>query len=391
LKILHVVRGLLNSSGTTHIVGPLSEAQARLGHELSVYFVAQSGGEVVAPRADLVTTRCFPRSLSLHHPGVSLPFARALQKVVADFDFVHIHAIWNFPTLFTMLASSRVGVPYMVAPQGSLEPWVLRQHRWPKALYARFAEIPLMNRAAFMQALSQAEATQIRAAGITAPLAIVPNGVTLGTFERRAPPLTRKLNLPSGQKTLLSLSRLDPKKGVDILIRGFAKYAVARNDVTLVIAGGDAGSGYRSALESVAIAEGVAHRVVFVGEVMGDAKYDVLRGADAFALISHSEGLPVAGIEAMAAGLPVIVTPGCNLPEVSAWDAGLIVNPEPEAVAQGLVTLFADIDAARRWGDNGLRLVREKFTWDRIARQACEFYEQGIKGRPLGLEYAHVR
>ena len=80
----------------------------------------------------------------------------------------------------------------------------------------------------------------------------------------------------------------------------------------------------------------------FVGEVRGEDKRRLIAGADAFALASHSEGLPVAALEAMAAGLPVLLTPGCNLPEIAAVDAGLIVAPEAGVLAAGLARLFAD-------------------------------------------------
>jgi poly(glycerol-phosphate) alpha-glucosyltransferase len=369
-----VVRGLKNSSGTTHIVVPLSEAQARLGCEVSVYFVEQGGETPVFPDPELVSSRCFPASLPLYHPGVSLPFARAIARDVSAFDFVHIHAIWNFPTWWTMRAAHRAKVPFMVAPQGSLEPWALRRHQWRKALYARATELPLMSQAAYMQALSQAEAAQFKAAGVTAPSVIVPNGVEPSWFgNAEVPPLARQLGLPDGARTLLSLSRLDPKKGIDILIRGFAR-AKRQDDLWLVIAGQDAGSGYRGTLEQVVQSEGVADRVIFAGELQGQRKYDALLGADAFALISHSEGLPVACIEAMAAGAPVIITPGCNLPEVAEYEAGLIVFPNPNEAAEAIFSLFSNISRARDWGANGRRLVERCFTWSAIARTTIELY-----------------
>jgi poly(glycerol-phosphate) alpha-glucosyltransferase len=91
-------------------------------------------------------------------------------------------------------------------------------------------------------------------------------------------------------------------------------------------------------------------------------------------LPSHSEGLPVAAIEAMASALPVILSPGCNLPEVTAAGAGLIVEPSPEILSRAISSMFADPEAARSMGENARRLVARKFTWQRIAGETLEIY-----------------
>jgi glycosyltransferase involved in cell wall biosynthesis len=385
MNILHVVRGLKNSSGTTHIVGPLAEEQARQGENVSVWFVEQGHDPPVTPDPALVDVRRFPLSIWLpgaNHPGISFPFAAELGRRIRGFDFVHIHAIWNFPTWWTMRTAVKAGVPFMVAPQGSLEPWALgRRSRWKRTLYARLTEIPLMNRAAIMQALTANEAEQIRAAGVLAPSTVVPNGVSLALFDRKVRPLAQQLGLPPGTRTLLSLSRLDPKKGIDILMRGFAQVGGANENVVLVVAGTDAGSGYEAQLRDLAKSAGIAARTVFIGEVNGSVKVEALLGADAFALISHSEGLPVACIEAMAAGLPVIVTANCNIPEIEQRRAGIIAKGDPDDVAAALHTVFGNGDAAREMGRNALALVLEKFTWEKIASQLLELYRQAVSRR----------
>jgi glycosyltransferase involved in cell wall biosynthesis len=151
--------------------------------------------------------------------------------------------------------------------------------------------------------------------------------------------------------------------------------------VTLVIAGDDAGSGYKAVLEQIVVDESLGERVIFTGEVRGDAKYKMLGGADAFALVSHSEGLPIAPLEAMAAGLPIIITPGCNLPDVASHGAGLIVRPDPAEVAAAGVHIFADRRLARNMSEAGQQLVTEKFTWHQIAQRALELYQEAAKVR----------
>ena len=149
----------------------------------------------------------------------------------------------------------------------------------------------------------------------------------------------------------------------------------------LVVAGHDAGNGHGRRVRELTRSHSVSDRVHFVGEVRGEEKPRTLFGADAFVLSSYTEGLPVAAIEAMAARLPVILTPGCNLPEVKKAGAGVIVSPSPRAVAAGIRKVFESESDLQRMGQNARGLVERKFTWDRIARRMLRAY-----GRVLGWD-----
>jgi glycosyltransferase involved in cell wall biosynthesis len=375
LRVLHVVRGLANSSGTTHIVVPLSEEQARQGAKVAVMYVEKPPHASLEPDAGLVQTHCFGQTLPLRNPGVSLDFARAIDQRIREFDVLHVHAVWNFPTWWSMRAASRAGVPYMVAPQGSFEPWALGQNRWGKELYGRLTETPLLRRAAWLQALTPAEAAQFRQRGLETPIVTIPNGIDPRRFDRRpAQSLARRIGLEDGAKTLLFLSRLHPKKGLDVLVEAFAAVAAAHPEVILVVAGHDAGIGYAETLRASITRKRLESRCRLLGEVSGEDKVDILLGADVFVLPSRSEGLPVAVVEAMGAGLPVVITPGCNLPEVAEEGAGLIVSLDAASLARGLNEAFADPVRSRGMGERGRDLVRRRFTWEVIARQLLETY-----------------
>lgn len=380
MNILHVVRGLRHSSGTTTTVVPLSEQQARLGHSVTVYYVEQGAAAPLLPDPRLVHSRGLPMSLPLWHPGISIDFARVMHATIGHFDIVHIHAVWNFPTWWAMRIALQSQVPYIVSPQGSFDPWALRQGEWRKAAYRQLVEIPLMNQAAFMQALTDKEAEQFHAAGITAPSIVIPNAVDPSALGQPTITPPGDTGLETRRRTILSLSRLHKKKGIDILMRGFAAISSVHQDTDLAIAGSDGGSGYGDELQTLARHLGVRERTHFIGEVKGDAKRAALASADCFALISHSEGLPVACLEAMAAGLPLLITPGCNLPEVADAGAGLVVKCGPGEVATGLERLLSDRQAGSRMGRRGRALVEQKFTWPIIARQTIAAYDRAIGG-----------
>ena len=215
MRILHVVRGLANSSGTTHIVGPLAEAQARQGHLVRVLFVEKPGSRPVTPHPSLVVSLECPMTVPTEHAGWSLPFARAFRGAVRDSDVVHIHAIWNFPTWWAMREAYRAAVPYVVAPQGSLETWALDRSRHLKALYGRLVEGPYFNRALAMQALTEVEAEQCRRFGIKAPIRVLPNGVDFEAVDhhREARDLRRQLGLPETSVVFLFLGRVFRRRG----------------------------------------------------------------------------------------------------------------------------------------------------------------------------------
>src|SRR5690606_9908530 len=110
-------------------------------------------------------------------------------------DVVHIHAVWNFPTWYTMCAARREAVPYMVAPQGSLDPWAFGHGHWIRRLHARLLEKPLLNRATCLQALTFAEQEQFRDFGLNTPSVVIPNGVPVDWLQPRQSKLREILGI----------------------------------------------------------------------------------------------------------------------------------------------------------------------------------------------------
>lgn len=373
---------MANSSGTTHIVGPLAEAQARAGCAVSLFCVGKGAIPPVLPDPGLVDSRCFKQTLSLDNPGFSLCFARALSREIRSFDIVHVHAIWNFPSWWTMRAACRAQVPFIVAPQGSLDPWALQQNRWGKKLYGGLTEVPLVRQAACLQALTRKEARQFLEYGLPVDYEIIPNGVKEELMDRNRAPNPGYFGMPPECRTLLFLSRIHPKKGLDLLVQAAQSVRHSHPTLRFVVAGGDGGSGYLSALKSKCLSLGVSDMFIFLGEVEGDQKLEVLTAADAFVLPSYSEGLPVAVLEALAVGLPAVITDECNLPEVAGLGAGYVVTPESVCIASAIQQLFSLSDDQRRhMGKSGRELIAERYTWSRISRQTLACYQHLLESK----------
>jgi glycosyltransferase involved in cell wall biosynthesis len=172
----------------------------------------------------------------------------------------------------------------------------------------------------------------------------------------------------------LFLGRLHPKKGLDLLVKAWTRVPAA-SDWELVIAGPDE-NGHEAEVRDWVRRAGLDSRVIFTGQVWGPKKYDLLASADLFVLTSYSEGFPMAPLEAMASGLPVLLTEECNLPEGDEVGAGWFCSANVDSVAASLcVALDAGDNELRQRGQLGRKLVEERFTWEKTVatlRAACE-------------------
>lgn len=170
---------------------------------------------------------------------------------------------------------------------------------------------------------------------------------------------------------VLFLGRVNWKKGLDRLI----KAASLVPDTRFLIAGNDE-ENYRAKLKLISDEAGVADRIEFLGPVTGEAKWDLIASADLFVLPSYSENFGNAVLEAMACGVPVVVTPEVGLaPAVLEADAGLVCDGRPEVLGNAINDLLADPPLRARMGEHGRTLVATQYCWDAIATQMSTAYE----------------
>jgi poly(glycerol-phosphate) alpha-glucosyltransferase len=325
-----------------------------------------------------------PTALKVRGPQ-SLAYAPALVSTLRDLapDLAHTQGIWRYYSRATWKWASSARRPYLISPRGMLDPWAVRQSAWKKRLAWRAFERAHLEGAACIHALCEPEAVAIRQFGLRNPLCVLPNGVELPARSKQT-----TNGLASREKrSVLFLSRLHPKKGLSELIRGWALVQKESPDRArgweLIVAGTDR-HGYRSEIETLARDLEIERSVRFVGPKFGAAKEEEYLAADAFVLPSHSEGLPQAVLEAWAHGLPVLMTPACNLPAGFAKEAALRVEADPRAIAGGLNQLFEMTDAERLTiGQHGRGLVESRYTWPTVADQMSQVYNWVLGGGPL--------
>ncbi len=299
---------------------------------------------------------------------------RVFRRSVAGADGVHIHGLWEQSTLIAARSARALRKPYIVSAHGMLEPWALGNSRLRKQVYAALFERGNLRGAACLHALTEAEAHNYRAFGSKGtPIAVIPNGVEVP--EALSPDLfLEAFPAARGKRLILFLGRLHPKKGLDLLTRAWGSLAASHPDACLVLAG-PAEDSTSAELEQFAARPELAGRVLLTGMLERPLAWSALAAAECFTLPSFSEGLSVAVLEAMGAGLPVIVTRNCNLPEVEAHAAGRQIRADAGELQEALGECLRNSpEKNREMGRRGATLVAERYSWKVVAEQMAELY-----------------
>ena len=287
----------------------------------------------------------------------------------SEANVFHSHGLWMWSDRVASASAHAAGVPHIVSPHGMLEPWAMANSALKKQVMWRAFQGRALHDARCLHALCEAELTAMRDLGLRNPIAVVPNGVNLSEFADLPAPAAFDDAFPSARdrRVLLFMARLHPKKGLVPLLQAWKSVAPAFADWLLVVAGPDEG-GHRAQLEQIVADSGLQNAVLFTGMLDGARKRAALSRADAFALPSWSEGFSIAILEAMAARLPVLLTPGCHFPDAVAAGAALEAQPQAEALGETLRQLLAQSDSERaQMGARGYELVARKYTWQRVA------------------------
>lgn len=382
LKVLHVLPSLSPSwGGPVSAVQGLTEALGQRGVECEVIatYGVLTGNKPSPPpisSAGLFKTDLLGWLWIGHAPGL----AEAVRQQTAMSDLVHIHELWHYPHWVAARIALERGVPYIISPHGEFSGWALRQKKLAKQMYAPSLLWPSLRRAKAIQALSEAEVQQVRDFGVPAPVHLIPNGVP--TELTRTDPDKRAVvgMFPElrDRSIVLFLGRLQPQKGPDVLIEAWSHLARQCPNARLLLAG-PSDARMEAGLKARAQQLALTATITFAGPLYGERKAAAMAGADLFVLPSRSEGQSVALLEALAASIPVVLTPPANFPDVAAVDAGVVSPLEPTALAAAMLELLSQPDRSKAMGARGRELVKQHFTWPRVAARVHEMYEQALR------------
>jgi glycosyltransferase involved in cell wall biosynthesis len=307
----------------------------------------------------------------------STALASWLEAHVREFDLVHVHAVFSHSSLAAGRACRAAGVPYIVRPLGSLDPWSLDRHPRRKQLLMAFGARRFLAGARGMHYTTDAERRLAEQRLDWLPQGhVVPLGVDNEFFAVQDMPRRRETPV------LVSMCRLHPKKGIELLIDAFHQVSVIEGLASwrLVIVG-DGDPDYVGRLRVASVAGPAASRIEFKGWLSGAARHDLLRNATLFALPSQQENFGIALVEAMASALPAVVTPAVNLADdIVAADAGWVCDPDVASLSQTLRVAMANHRLLERRGQRA-RDLADRFTWPSVADELRMLYEKVLGDR----------
>lgn len=323
-----------------------------------------------------VDVRVFP-TVGPSRFAYSLAMDRELRRTVAGFDVVHIHSLYRHSTLLGADHAFRVGVPYIVCPHGVLDPYHRARRRYRKFAYDLLVQRRRINRASAIHFTSRRELELAAEVGLKPPALLVPAGIDLGNFENLPPRGAFRLKHPEliDKQLIVFLGRLAPQKGLDLLVKAFSIIATRHPNARLVLAGPDEG-GHARRVVSWLNDVGLANRATFLGMIVGIAKLELLADTDVWVLPSYAENFGIAAVEAMACGLPIIISDRVGIADdVLEAKAGLVVPCAAEQLSEALCTVL-ESSQSQALGIAGKRLVHQRFTWEVAATRMIEAYER---------------
>ena len=279
-----------------------------------------------------------------------------------DRDIIVTHGCWSYCTRWGRVFQ-RHGFNWIYTPHGMLEPWALKQKSFKKKTYFRFIEKPSALSASAIRAVSDNEMQNLKSLFNSQRIETIPNGIKLNSF----PSQKRKALIQ-----YLFLGRLHKKKGILELVDGWKK-SILNNDMRyrLVIAGPDDGE-----LSNLKARIPPNSNIQYVGPKYGKEKGELLAESTFFVLPSHSEGFPTSILEAMSYGLTMLVSSGCNFPQIFQQQFGIQTEPDAENIQQSLL-LSSEIgkDVIESNRQRARQFVESQFSLDSIALNQIQLYQ----------------
>jgi glycosyltransferase involved in cell wall biosynthesis len=377
MKILNICGYSWDIGGPPKIIYDHAIVQMQLGAEVTILTPISKGQKVYSlPEGTKIVT-CKRHWFAKIWAEFSPELYQWIKKHGNEYDIIHIHGVWHFAGVAPYLAG--IKTPKCITIHGLLDRWTIRQGYWKKYIFGQLFQKRILKNTELIQINNTDEQGDVkRFLGFEHPnVIIVPNGMNLQDFKKL--PIKgnfrKKINIPDGIKIILFLSRINIKKGLDLLLPAFKEVANQREDCWLVMAGPD--DGYLSETQAFIRENNLENRIKLVGMLTGTEKLEAFADADIFALPSHSEGFSIATLEALISGIPSLLSDRVGFGEaIRETNAAHLVELTPKSIGEGLHKMLDNEDYCRQLSKNGINLVKDRYDIELVARQLFKEFQK---------------
>ena len=374
MKILHVIPYFTpKRGGDVNVCYNLSKQLVESGHEVTILTTDFEFNEKYAKSlksVKVITFNCIANlSLFLYSPEIK----KWLGENIKYFDVIHLHTYRSYQNNIVHNYSKKYKIPYVLQAHGSVLPFFTKQRL--KKLYDLVWGNRILKDASKVIALTKTEAEQYKKMSVDENrIGVVPNGINLSEYENLPDNgiFRSKYGIKSNEKIVLYLGRMHKSKGIDLLVDAFFDISKELNDIRLVIIGPNDGH-QQQLLERLQKLD-IDDKVLFTGFVTDDEKIAAFADADVFVTPSFS-GFPITFLEACACGTPIITTNNGDKLDWIHDKVGYVVEYDKEQLCDAMFKVLSDDGLRRRFGEKGMRVVRQEFNWNIIVREMEIIYE----------------
>ena len=367
MKIIHVIPYIRNeSAGTTYATVELCEALQRNGCDITLYTL-----NPIIKKEYGFKVKSFDKDwFSYPALGSSQKLYNELLKDAEDVDVIHAHMLWMAPSYYAGLVANKLNKPFVLSPHGSMTKWAWNRSKWKKNIVMMLGQKKALKSVDCFCVTAELEKEELLELSYKKTIA----NITLGINIKKNSILCEKKQL----KRLVYMSRIHPKKGIDLLLYAWNKIQNRFQDWELIIiGGGDIEAKVDYPKEMLNLSKKIKNqRVTFTGPLFGEEKDIQLQCADLFVLPTHSENFGLAIAEALSFGVPVITTKGAPWSGLIEKNAGWWIDTGLEPLTDCLLTaLTLEKKELEEMGNNGRKWMTEDFSWDKVALAMIETYK----------------
>ena len=287
--------------------------------------------------------------------GYSSELKSFLPSNIKAEDLVHLHGVFMHAQYISSKFANKTNMPYIITPHGMLEPWHLKDKQLKKRIYMGLVLNSILAKACIIHAITPFEKENLYKLTKHKNIIEIPNFINYSD-------LPKSMDYNPSEEYLLFLSRLHPKKGLDILIESMSK--IRDKKIKLKIVGSE--NNYSDSLKKVVQKAGLENRIEFLGGVFGDKKFELFANAKAFVAPSYSEAIGMVNLEAAACNTPVITTFNTGISAEWNTNGGIMINPNIEELTKAIntVTNWSNEERFSR-GENLSNFVLNNYSWEK--------------------------